>query len=96
MRAVKVGPGSDPSTNMGPCINSARVELAQEHVDDAVALGATVECGGSPPGDEGLKNGFFFSPTLLRNATPDMRIFKEETFAPVIPLFRCVPALKDS
>ena len=59
----------------------------QEHVDDAVGLGAEVLCGGRPPSH--LPDGHFFSPTLLGNATPAMRIFKEETFAPVIPLFPC-------
>ena len=43
--------------------------------------------GGRVP--DGLDKGFFYSPTLLGNATTDMRIFQEETFAPVMPLFPC-------
>ena len=43
--------------------------------------------GGKVP--DGLDKGFFYSPTLLGNATTDMRIFQEETFAPVMPLFPC-------
>lgn len=46
---------------------------------------AQVLCGGSKPKD--LDAGYFYSPTLLGNAKPDMRIFSEETFAPVMPMF---------
>jgi succinate-semialdehyde dehydrogenase / glutarate-semialdehyde dehydrogenase len=89
MEAIKVGDGMDEGTTMGPCINEAQVAWAQQHVDDAVANGARVLCGGSAP--QGLDKGFFFSPTLLGDATPAMRVFQEETFAPVLPLFKCAP-----
>lgn len=59
--------------------------VLQEHVDDALKKGAEVACGGSVPSH--LPEGNFYSPTLLTNATPSMRVFTEETFAPVIPLF---------
>jgi succinate-semialdehyde dehydrogenase/glutarate-semialdehyde dehydrogenase len=90
MRKVKVGNGLDDDTKMGPCINTDRLELAQGHVDDAVAKGASIICGGARMTDlpADLKNGFFFQPTLLKNATRDMRIFQEETFAPVLPMFQ--------
>ena len=87
-KSYRVGSGLDDSTTMGPCINDSQVQWAQQHVDDAVEKGATVLCGGSRP--EGLDGGFFFSPTLLGDATPQMRVYQEETFAPVIPLFKCV------
>lgn len=61
----------------------------QELVDDAVSKGARVLCGGSPPSH--LPHGHFFSPTLIADALPSMRVFAEETFAPVIPLFPCGP-----
>lgn len=89
MMALRVGNGFDEASQMGSCINSARVKFAQEHVDDAVAKGATVECGGGPL--EGApEGGCFFTPTLLTNATKQMRVFKEETFAPVMSVFKCV------
>ena len=94
MRALKVGSGMDLTTRVGPVINATRIEVADGHVKDALEQGATALCGGSilldPPLD--LKGGFFYQPTLLKDATIDMRIFREETFAPVIGMFRCSPA----
>jgi succinate-semialdehyde dehydrogenase / glutarate-semialdehyde dehydrogenase len=70
------------------------MEQVQAHVDDAVAKGATAMTGGArawglpPPHDRGN----FFEPTILAGATIDMRVFREETFGPAVPLFRCVSA----
>jgi succinate-semialdehyde dehydrogenase / glutarate-semialdehyde dehydrogenase len=92
MKALRVGDGSHSLTQMGPCVNRDRVDWAHKHVDDAVRLGASILCGGSgaPAGlDKALAKGFFYAPTLLAGATPDMRVFAEETFAPVISLFKC-------
>lgn len=90
MEAVRVGDGLDSSTTMGPCINQSQADHAQAHVDDAKEKGAQVLCGGSRPAN--LDKGFFMSPTLLGNAMRNMRVYQEETFAPVIPLFKCAPA----
>jgi succinate-semialdehyde dehydrogenase/glutarate-semialdehyde dehydrogenase len=54
----------------------------QQHIEDAVAKGATVTTGGNP------KSGLFFEPTVLAGATPDMLIAREEVFGPVAPIFR--------
>lgn len=89
MRSLTVGDGTDAATQMGPCINGARVEHAAAHVADAVDRGARVVCGGSPPA--GLDRGYFFAPTLLDAVTPGMRVWREETFAPVIPVRTCAP-----
>jgi Aldehyde dehydrogenase family len=91
IEGIKVGNGLDEGTTMGPCINAQQAEFAQTHVDDAVSQGAKVLTGGKKP--EGLDKGFFYSPTLLGNARIDVRIFREETFAPVMPLFTCAPFL---
>ncbi|KAK9907600.1 hypothetical protein WJX75_006819 [Coccomyxa subellipsoidea] len=89
VKKLKQGPGLDPSITLGPLINSAAVERVQGHVDDAVAKGATVTVGGSTPDlPEPYNKGFFYAPTVLSNATIDMKIFREETFGPAIPLFR--------
>lgn len=87
MSRIAVGDGRHAGTQMGPCINQARVEHAASHVADAVARGARVACGGSAP--PGLERGFFFSPTLLEGVTVGMDVFREETFAPVIPMLKC-------
>ena len=87
MRSLSQGPGASEGTDIGPCINQERVDLAQAHVKDAVERGAEVKCGGGRPSE--LPDGFFFAPTLLAGATPEMRVFREETFAPVVPVFKC-------
>lgn len=62
----------------------------REHVEDALARGATALVGGAPAelSDEDCSGGNFFQPTVLRDATPEMRCYREETFGPVAPLFR--------
>lgn len=82
--ALKVGDGLDAGTRIGPLIDSKAVEKAREHVDDAIARGATVVTGGSGH----ALGGNYFEPTLLTGASKDMKIFREETFGPVAPVFR--------
>ena len=84
VKDIKVGPGLDPDTQMGPLINQKAVDKVQHQVDDAVSKGAEILCGGhlSQPGT------LFFEPTVLKNATPDMEIKSQETFGPVAALFR--------
>lgn len=58
-------------------------------MEDAKSKGAKVLTGGSRPSlTGGLEKGYFFEPTVISEATVDMRIFKEETFGPAIPCFR--------
>ncbi len=64
------------------------------HVQDAVAKGGKVLTGGSQPElAEELAGGNFFTPTVISGATIDMRCFREETFGPLVPLFRCAAGL---
>ena len=61
----------------------------EAHVEDAKSKGAKVLTGGRRPQLEGaLSKGYFFEPTVLGDASTDMRIYKEETFGPAIPCFR--------
>ena len=82
--ALKVGVGTDQGIEVGPLIESAAVEKAKEHIQDAVAKGAKVTIGGKPHALGGL----FFEPTVLANCSMDMKIAKEETFGPVAPVFK--------
>jgi succinate-semialdehyde dehydrogenase / glutarate-semialdehyde dehydrogenase len=84
VRALKVGPGTEPGVQIGPLIDQAAVTKVEEHITDALAKGATVMAGGRrhPLG------GQFFEPTVLANVEPDMLVFQEETFGPVAPLVR--------
>jgi succinate-semialdehyde dehydrogenase/glutarate-semialdehyde dehydrogenase len=82
--SMKMGNGFDEGVMVGPMIEAAAVDKAEEHVKDAVAKGATIAVGGSRSNMGEL----FYEPTVLTNATRDMQIFREETFGPVAPLFR--------
>ena len=82
--ALKQGNGFDDGIDIGPMITSAAVDKVESHIADAVANGAQVIAGGQRANHGAL----FFQPTILTNATPAMKIFREETFGPVAPLFR--------
>ncbi len=77
--ALKVGDPADPETQIGPLVNEAAVKRVSELVDDAVSKGAEVISGGSADGP-------FFEPTVLKGVTPEMRIYAEESFGPVVSI----------
>ncbi|WP_103174038.1 NAD-dependent succinate-semialdehyde dehydrogenase [Paracoccus sp. SY] len=84
MAALKVGPGTDPATQVGPMITTQAVQKIGRLVEEAVGLGARVTTGGAAlPG-----SGFFFPPTVLDNVSPDAAIAHEEIFGPVAPVYR--------
>ncbi len=82
-RTQQLGDARDESTDMGPLVAERQVVKIDEQVQDAVKKGAKVICGGKRP--EGLK-GFYYEPTILTGITPDMRVWREETFGPVLPV----------
>ncbi|HLQ82817.1 MAG TPA: NAD-dependent succinate-semialdehyde dehydrogenase [Pseudogracilibacillus sp.] len=84
---LKVGDGYENQVEIGPLIDHQAVEKAFKHVEDAKSKGADVIAGGRKLTDGKYRNGFFFEPTLLKNATEEMKIFYEETFGPVAPIF---------
>jgi succinate-semialdehyde dehydrogenase/glutarate-semialdehyde dehydrogenase len=81
---MNVGDGFKEGTVIGPLIDQKAVAKVEEHVEDALAKGAKVVTGGKRSG----LGGSFFEPTVLADTTPDMKIFREETFGPVAPIFR--------
>ena len=83
---LKVGNGLNDDTDQGPLIDENAVLKAIEHVNDALAKGAKLTVGG----ERHENGGTFFEPTVLRDATTDMLITHEETFAPVAPLYKFV------
>jgi len=82
--ALKVGPASDPSSQIGPMINRRAVDKIERHVQDAVAGGASVVVGGRRL-DAGPN---YFAPTVLINVAAGMECSREETFGPVVPITR--------
>jgi len=87
IKAMKIGDGNENQVEIGPLIDSQAVEKAFEHVEDAKNKGAGIAAGGNKLTSGKFKNGFFFEPTLLTNATEEMKISHEETFGPVAPVF---------
>ena len=83
--AMVQGNGFDPDVSLGPLIEARAVDKVQGHVADALALGARVVVGGEALLERGPN---WFAPTVLADATAEMRVFREETFGPVAPLFR--------
>jgi len=82
--ALRVGSGLDEGVQQGPLINQAAVDKVQTHIDDAVAKGAQLVCGGKPH----ELGGTWFEPTVLRDVTTQMKVATEETFGPLAPVFR--------
>ncbi|OAI60790.1 succinate-semialdehyde dehydrogenase [Ralstonia solanacearum] len=83
--ALKVASASDPDAQIGPMINARAVDKIERHVQDAVAQGARVLTGGRRLPEVGAH---FYAPTVLADANPSMALCGEETFGPVVPLFR--------
>jgi len=83
-KALKVGPGTEPGVMQGPLINADAVAKVEEHIEDAVRRGAKILAGGR----RHALGGNFFEPTVLTEVPAGAKIFHEETFGPVAPLFR--------
>lgn len=84
VRALHVGDGMEEGVTQGPLIDASAVEKVQEHIDDALFHGGSVIEGGGPH----ERGGLFFQPTVVAGAERSMKIFSEETFGPVAPLFK--------
>jgi succinate-semialdehyde dehydrogenase/glutarate-semialdehyde dehydrogenase len=82
-KKLRVGNGRDRETDVGPMIHERQLRIVESHVNDAVARGARVLVGGSRRPELG-KN--FYNPTVLADVTREMRILREETFGPVLPV----------
>ncbi len=85
-RALTVGDPLGWRTEIGPMISGQQHALVAELVDDAVAHGAKLECGGPLPTPPAGLSGDFYAPTVLTGVTHDMRIMREEIFGPVLPI----------
>ncbi|CAH0345273.1 NAD-dependent succinate-semialdehyde dehydrogenase [Bacillus sp. CECT 9360] len=79
VKELKVGNGLEEGIDIGPLINERAVEKVQNHIDDAIKLGAKVEAGGK-------SKDLFVEPTVLSNIDDSMLCMHEETFGPVMPI----------
>jgi malonate-semialdehyde dehydrogenase (acetylating)/methylmalonate-semialdehyde dehydrogenase len=88
VRALKVGPGSDPENDMGPLVTGLHRDKVKAYVDAGVAEGASLVVDGRDLSLQGYEEGFFLGGCLFDHVTPDMRIYKEEIFGPVLAVVR--------
>jgi succinate-semialdehyde dehydrogenase/glutarate-semialdehyde dehydrogenase len=78
-----VGNGMDPNTDVGPMIHERQLRTVEAHIQDAKALGARILAGGQPLNELGPN---FYAPTVLTDVNHEMRIMREETFGPALPI----------
>jgi len=83
---LKAGNGLDEGVTIGPLIDEGALAKMDEHVTDAVGKGASVLLGGERLTGERYDAGTFFAPTVLTDVTPEMLIYREETFGPIAPV----------
>jgi succinate-semialdehyde dehydrogenase / glutarate-semialdehyde dehydrogenase len=82
---LRLGPGLDPQTQMGPLTHARRIDDMVNFVDDAVARGARLVTGGHRVD----RPGFFFEPTVFADAPPDSRLMQHEPFGPIAVIQPC-------
>jgi acyl-CoA reductase-like NAD-dependent aldehyde dehydrogenase len=82
---LRVGDPMSWDTEIGPMTSEEQFSIVRELVDDAVAAGAVLHCGGAMEAPAGLA-GRFYAPAVLTGVTPEMRIMREEIFGPVLPI----------
>lgn len=82
-KKLRVGSGEDPQTDMGPMIHERQLRIVESHIEDAKVQGARVLTGGARLNALGTN---FYAPTVLAGVSHEMRIMREETFGPVLPV----------
>jgi len=82
-KKLRLGPGNDPASDVGPMIRPQHVQRMLDLIEDAVSRGARVLCGGHPRVDLGAN---FFEPTVITNVDSSMKLFQEETFGPILAM----------
>jgi len=84
VKTLRLGPGIEPTTDMGPMMGANYRAKVEEHVAEAVSRGARVLHGGRRP--ERFQKGFYYEPTVITHVDHSMKIMREETFGPAIPI----------
>ena len=86
--ALRLGPGWEDDTDVGPVINRAALEKIHSYTEIGKDEGATLLTGGEIADEGELANGFYYRPTIFGDVEPDMRIAQEEIFGPTLSLIR--------
>lgn len=88
VRSLRLGPGLEPATDVGPVINASQLAKIESYIPIGRQEGAKVATGGGRPQLPGLAQGYYFEPTVLIDARPEMRVAREEIFGPVTSVIR--------
>ncbi len=88
VRALKIGPGTDPEAEMGPLVTRQHLDKVRSYVDLGVKEGAKLVVDGRGLKLQGYENGFFIGGCVFDEVKPEMRIYKEEIFGPVLSVVR--------
>jgi acyl-CoA reductase-like NAD-dependent aldehyde dehydrogenase len=88
-RALRVGDGMDPATQMGPLISRGQLETVAKYVETGQKEGARLVCGGHTLTAGAYADGCFHEPTIFADVSPTMRIAQEEIFGPVVTVIPC-------
>jgi acyl-CoA reductase-like NAD-dependent aldehyde dehydrogenase len=89
VRALRVGDGLAPDTDMGPVVSEGQLKTVMKYVEIGQKEGATLACGGHRLTAGAYADGFFHEPTVFADVDPAMRIAQEEIFGPVVSVIRC-------
>jgi acyl-CoA reductase-like NAD-dependent aldehyde dehydrogenase len=85
---IKVGDPADPDTVMGPVVSKEQRDSIERYIKSAMDQGAKLVCGGQRPAGPVFDKGFYLTPTVFTDLTPDMTIACEEVFGPVVGVFK--------
>jgi len=88
VESLKIGPSTDPSADYGPLVTRAHLNKVKDYVDLGIKEGAKLVVDGRNFKLQGYENGNFMGGCLFDHVTPDMRIYKEEIFGPVLSVVR--------
>jgi malonate-semialdehyde dehydrogenase (acetylating)/methylmalonate-semialdehyde dehydrogenase len=88
VRALKIGPGTDPDSEMGPLITDTHKDKVENFISKGIEEGATLIVDGRGLNLQGYENGFYTGGTLFDNVTSEMSIYREEIFGPVLSVVR--------
>jgi malonate-semialdehyde dehydrogenase (acetylating)/methylmalonate-semialdehyde dehydrogenase len=88
IRSLKIGPGTDPEAEMGPLVTKQHLDKVRGYIDAGVAEGAKLLVDGRGFKMQGYQDGYFIGGSLFDHVTPNMKIYKEEIFGPVLSVVR--------
>src|SRR5690606_23107176 len=88
VESLKIGPSTDPSADFGPLVTKQALERVKDYVEIGIKEGAKLAVDGRGFKMQGYEDGFYMGGCLFDDVTPDMRIYKEEIFGPVLSVVR--------